>query len=459
MISVFLKRFKRLLLSENKYHMKKCSVSRREFARIMTVSAAASFVSPFRALASPLAENLTFVTQYPDIPRIDAHVHIGRNTNANIKNYSTIRDNVLRESMADIAIWIDLDGGTTGFTGGIKTGGMERLAQHGNALRMVPSITSWRAAKRATYSLAYTAPNILPRHEAGYIGYKIHYGDCTLAEYEEYPIDDPQNLPIFEEMERVGMVVASLHAFEPLSVNVENILKLFPNLVMVKAHAGPWKNNMEMQRRLLASYPNYYIDISGSGAAMKQFAMMDYNIVRDTFLQYPDRILYGTDITTVKPEDVPGRSDLCKKYFISLETSDNVIWGGETLKGLNLPREVLEMVYYKNALKVYPQLKANMTELGYGTLVNNATVIRNNKPQISISNDVIVISGLPEGIGGDIYSISGRKVGSLSKSGYDGTIRWSTLDTDLPAGMYIVNLQYPDKKTYYSSKIILSGRK
>jgi hypothetical protein len=131
--------------------MSNSNVSRRKFTKIIAASALASVATPFRAMSSPLGESAVFETQYPDIPRIDAHVHIGRNTNANINNYSLIRESVLRDSKADIAIWLDLDGGTTGFTGGIKTGGMERLAQYGSTLRMVPTITSWRAAKRATY--------------------------------------------------------------------------------------------------------------------------------------------------------------------------------------------------------------------------------------------------------------------------------------------------------------------
>jgi hypothetical protein len=439
--------------------MKKLKVSRRAFTRMIATSAVASVISPFRAMSALSSQKAVFVTQYPDIPRIDAHVHIGRNTDANIKNYSIIRENVLKSTMADIAVWIDLDGGTTGFAAGIKTGGMERLAQHGDALRMIPSITSWRAARINTYPLAYTAPHILPRHEAGYIGYKIHYGDCTLEQYEEYPLDHPQNLPIFEEMEKVGMVMASLHAFEPLSEAVENVLIQFPGLVMVKAHAGPWKNNMEMQRRLLATYPNYYMDISGSGAAMKQFARMDYNILRDIFLQYPDRILYGTDITNVTTSQIAGRADLCKKYFISLETTENVVWGGETLKGLNLPREVLEKIYYKNALKVYPQLNVNMKALGYENLVGTPVIKDISKPYIFISGETLVIKGLPAGISGNVYSISGRKVASLPSSSYDGTITWNTGEVNLPAGIYIVNLQDAQRRNYYSAKFVIPDKR
>jgi hypothetical protein len=131
--------------------MKKIKVSRRDFTRIMATSAVASVISPFRAISSPFGESAAFVTQYPDIPRIDTHVHIGRNTNANINNYSIIRENVLKESKADIAIWIDLDGGTTGFAAGIKTGGMERLAQYGDALRAGMYIVNLQSPDKKTY--------------------------------------------------------------------------------------------------------------------------------------------------------------------------------------------------------------------------------------------------------------------------------------------------------------------
>ena len=55
-------------------------------------------------------------------------------------------------------------------------------------------------------------------------------------------------------------------------------------------------------------------------------------------------------------------------YLEFLET-ENIIFDASdespALTGVNLSREKIEKIYYKNALKVYPQLKAKMKALGY----------------------------------------------------------------------------------------------
>jgi hypothetical protein len=38
---------------------------------------------------------------------------------------------------------------------------------------------------------------------------------------------------------------------------------------------------------------------------------------------------------------------------------------GEAVHGLALPREVLEKVYFRNALRIYPGLSDRMRTLGY----------------------------------------------------------------------------------------------
>ena len=35
------------------------------------------------------------------------------------------------------------------------------------------------------------------------------------------------------------------------------------------------------------------------------------------------------------------------------------------IKGLALPKDVLEKIYYKNAMRIYPRVKQNLQQLGY----------------------------------------------------------------------------------------------
>ena len=73
--------------------------------------------------------------------------------------------------------------------------------------------------------------------------------------------------------------------------------------------------------------------------------------------RYQDRILFGKD--SWKPEEFP-------TYFRVLETSDeyfpyykkyHAFWA---MYGLDLPDDVLQKVYYKNALNLIPRLDKSL---------------------------------------------------------------------------------------------------
>lgn len=40
-------------------------------------------------------------------------------------------------------------------------------------------------------------------------------------------------------------------------------------------------------------------------------------------------------------------------------------FGGGKMQGLALPRDVLEKIYYQNAVRIYPRVKEQLQELGY----------------------------------------------------------------------------------------------
>jgi predicted TIM-barrel fold metal-dependent hydrolase len=78
---------------------------------------------------------------------------------------------------------------------------------------------------------------------------------------------------------------------------------------------------------------------------------------REFFIKYQDRILFGKD--SWNPEEY-------HTYFRVLETNDeyfpyykkyHAYW---KMYGLGLPDEVLKKVYYKNALRIIPNLDASL---------------------------------------------------------------------------------------------------
>jgi predicted TIM-barrel fold metal-dependent hydrolase len=100
---------------------------------------------------------------------------------------------------------------------------------------------------------------------------------------------------------------------------------------------------------LLDRCPNFYVDIS---ARIAELGRQPYT-ARRFFLQYADRILFGTD-SGPNPE-------MYRIYYRFLETDDEYFnpntgeipgQGRWFVNGLYLPEDVLEKVYFRNAQKV-----------------------------------------------------------------------------------------------------------
>jgi predicted TIM-barrel fold metal-dependent hydrolase len=98
--------------------------------------------------------------------------------------------------------------------------------------------------------------------------------------------------------------------------------------------------------KLLDTAPNFYVDIS---ARISELGRQPFTAQR-FFLNYSDRILFGTDMG---PD-----LETYRIYYRFLETDDEYFDYGTTdipsqgrwkIYGLHLPDDVLEKVYYKNA--------------------------------------------------------------------------------------------------------------
>ena len=143
----------------------------------------------------------------------------------------------------------------------------------------------------------------------------------------------------------------------------ENILIKYPKLTIVAAHCS-WLVLQDAQidylRYLLSTYPQLYIDLS---ATFQYIHFANHENLRDLYIEYQDRVLYGTDGGRVPDDEINQIADRYANTFAILETDQTVMggyFGEKPVKGLNLPKEVLEKVYYKNAWKLYPGLKGAM---------------------------------------------------------------------------------------------------
>jgi predicted TIM-barrel fold metal-dependent hydrolase len=128
-----------------------------------------------------------------------------------------------------------------------------------------------------------------------------------------------------------------------------NLVKRHRNTIFIGAHVGCYGENLGWVGRMLGECPNYYIDISGR---LGELGRQPYT-ARKFFIQYQDRILFGSDMS---PD-----LDEYRLYYRFLETDDEYFnyntsevpgQGRWHVCGIYLPDDVLEKIYYKNAAKL-----------------------------------------------------------------------------------------------------------
>jgi uncharacterized protein len=118
-----------------------------------------------------------------------------------------------------------------------------------------------------------------------------------------------------------------------------------PKTIFITAHVG-WLSDNDLKfltKNILDPYPNVYTDIS---ACVHTLGRQPYS-ARKFFIDYQDRILFGTDWT-------PSLRGY-RTYYRLLETADEYFdphdgWPEQhRVYGFYLPDDVLEKVYHKNA--------------------------------------------------------------------------------------------------------------
>lgn len=130
------------------------------------------------------------------------------------------------------------------------------------------------------------------------------------------------------------------------------VIARHPRTQFVGAHCAENSEDLRFLAEQLDALPNLNVDIS---ARTPELGRQPYS-ARKFFLEYADRILFGTDL-------LPS-TEMYRLYFRFLETADEYFeypshasrQGRWNIYGLFLPEDVLEKVYRKNALKLLRHL-------------------------------------------------------------------------------------------------------
>ena len=143
----------------------------------------------------------------------------------------------------------------------------------------------------------------------------------------------------------------------------DRVLARHPKLRLIGAHLGSLEYDVREVAKRLEMYPNLAVD---SSARTHDLALQDSGTVREFFIKYRDRVLFGTDIvqresrSSLSAEERQGQlSALEGRYldtFRYYESGSAMTIRGIATKGLALSSAVLDRFYHLNAAIWYPGL-------------------------------------------------------------------------------------------------------
>jgi Amidohydrolase len=158
-------------------------------------------------------------------------------------------------------------------------------------------------------------------------------------------------------------------SYETLLSARDRFVARHPKLQVVGAHMGSLEWSVDALAKYLDTYPNATVDLAARMTQVQYQSNADYAKVRAFFIRYQDRILYGSDLSqnplsqSERAQNPPMKTndfakeadDFWRSDWAYLATGDNqhVDAIKADVKGLSLPRTVIDKIYYSNAQRVF----------------------------------------------------------------------------------------------------------
>ena len=144
---------------------------------------------------------------------------------------------------------------------------------------------------------------------------------------------------------------AGLPSFARLIAALESTVASHPATTFIGAHVGSYAEDLRWVDRMLATYPNFNVDIGGRVPELGRQPRAFRRLVE----AHPDRVLFGTD-------GFPLDADTYATYFRFVETEDEVFayapgedvppMGRWDISGAGLPSGLLDGFYAGNATRL-----------------------------------------------------------------------------------------------------------
>lgn len=148
-----------------------------------------------------------------------------------------------------------------------------------------------------------------------------------------------------------------LPSYEEQIAARDRMLEKNPDLIFIGAHMGSLEWSVDELAKRLDRFPNMAVETAARMGQIFYQTTTERDKVRDFFIKYQDRVLYGTDMGASGDES---KESLAKelrdtwmrdwRYFVTADTLTSSLVNSP-YQGLKLPREVVNKIYYSNAVK------------------------------------------------------------------------------------------------------------
>lgn len=140
------------------------------------------------------------------------------------------------------------------------------------------------------------------------------------------------------------------------------VIERHPETTFVALHMAGSPEDLQTVGIWLDKYPNMYVE---TGARLSELGRQPYT-ARRFFIKYQDRIMFGTDSCPIPGAKLAENGEVMfRLHWRWFETDDEYFDIAKThhlqalwpVYGIYLPDEVLEKLYNRNALKLFPHLE------------------------------------------------------------------------------------------------------
>jgi hypothetical protein len=165
--------------------------------------------------------------------------------------------------------------------------------------------------------------------------------------------------------QKVYTDVAKFGAKSDHYVGLERLMTEFPDLTWIGAHMAGDPEHPDHLQALLEKYASFHVDTSATKWQVREVSPRS-DAIRALICRFPERFLFGTDLVT--------RHGLVREHYVSRYWCQRSLWESAwqgpspiadpdytpalgkpplpELRGVALPADVLDAVYYRNAQRL-----------------------------------------------------------------------------------------------------------